>query len=320
MIAHVLEQGQARVGVFAPPGVGFRVVFRIQHPAPVHGLGHAAFRVLIDAQQAFIQDKAFRKGRHVPYVAAQHQGRAEHAPQGELGLVIGVGAGLAQGHVALAVHAHGEHVHIVEAAGAAHAEIVQLAAGDAGKGLEIVLNIAGGAVHMHAQGLHPFPGLVRAPVAGGEQDVPPGGFQGHAHGGVAVFSVGAGGEIAEIVFQVVHAPLREGARVHKFMVEGGGVARAGLHPGAGIHAEFEAQAVHVVRKGLHAVGEFGGVGHQTALFVPFLQAPAVVDHDVIVARVQIALFLHHPGRFPDQFVGNVAAEGVPAVPAHGGSK
>lgn len=55
VVAHVLKEGQARVGVFVPPGVGFGVVFGVQHPAPVHGLGHAAFRVLVDAEQAPVQ-------------------------------------------------------------------------------------------------------------------------------------------------------------------------------------------------------------------------------------------------------------------------
>ena len=170
---------------------------------------------------------------------------------------------------------------------------------------------------MRTQRLHPLPGLVRAPVARGEENVPARSLQRHGHGGVTVFPLSAGRKIAEVVLEVVHAPFGKGFGVDELVIEGGRVARAGAHARAGVHAEEKAQVMHIVRKRLHPVGELDGVRHQASLPVALHQAPAVVDDDVAVAGFQVALVLHGAGGGADQFVGNIVAKGIPAVPAHG---
>ena len=151
--------------------------------------------------------------------------------------VFHVGAA-AEANVALAVHSHHQHIRIVEAAGRRHTQLVNLADGNVLEGLVIILDIAGGAVHMDADGLHPLPWFLHAPVAGGEENLPAGGFQSHAHGVVTVYAVSAFREVAEIVFQEVNAPFGKGFGVDELVIVTGGVSGTGAHAGAGIHTEF----------------------------------------------------------------------------------
>ncbi len=109
---------------------------------------------------------------------------------------------------------------------------------------------------MGTDGTHPVPGLPRAPVAGGEQNIPSCGFEGHAHGLVTVYAIGIFRKIAIIVFQVIYAPLGKLPGIGEFVVIAGGVSGAGQNTGTGIHTEFEPFAVDIVGYGLHPVGEF----------------------------------------------------------------
>lgn len=152
-------------------------------------------------------------------------------------------------------------------------------------------NIPGGAEQLGAAALNPLVDVVAAPVAGGEQNVPAAVAQGQAHALVEDFPIGVEGLVAVVVLQVVHAPGGEGLRVLELVLKAAGVARAGVGAAAGVHAELQPLAVDVIRHGLHALGELLRVRHQIALFVPLLQAPAVVDDHVLIAG-------RPSGRFP----------------------
>ena len=173
---------------------------------------------------------------------------------------------------------------------------------------------------MGADGAHPFPGLLLAPVAGGKEDLPARRLQRHGHGDIRRSAVRPRREIAEIVFQEVHAPGGEQCRVLKLVAEGRRITAAGHDPGAGIHAEFEAPGMDIIGHGLHAVGEFDGIRDQLAPLPAPPQAPAVVDHKIGIPGVPVPLVRHGVRHFPDQSVGDIRAEGVPAVPAHGGCR
>ena len=179
---------------------------------------------------------------------------------------------------------------------------------------------------MCADGTHPLPGILLAPVAGGEEDLPAGGLQGHGHGLVPGAAVAGLREMAEVVLQEVHAPGSEGFRVRELVVVAGGIARAGHDAGAGIHAELQAFGVDIVRQVLHAVGELFRIRNEEAVFVPLAEGPAVVDDQVLIAGGQPAVVHHEVRGFADQGVADIGAEGVPGIPAergevckHGGS-
>ena len=218
-------------------------------------------------------------------------------------------------YIALAVHADDQHVHVVIAAGAAVGQDVPLLPEqrfDRGPGIH---DIPRRAPHIRAGGTDPFGGIVRAPAAGAENDVPAGGFERHAHPVVEQPPVNGIRFVAIIVFQEIHAPVGKRLRVLELMAETARIARAGFGPHAGIHPELESEAVYVVGQVLHAVGEESRIGDQSAVRVPVLERPAVVDDDIIVTRVFQSAFCHGLGRFPDEGVVNVGAEGVPGIPA-----
>ena len=171
---------------------------------------------------------------------------------------------------------------------------------------------------MGPRGPDPAPYVVAAPVAGGEENIPSGGPQGHAHTAVQQLAVDARGLVAEVVLQIVHAPARKGFRVQELVVKGPGIIRAGALSGAGIHPEFQPLCVNVICHGLHALGEFGGFRLQLIRFrVPDLFAPAVIDDDVLVARVLQPQLHKSVGALPDQLVRDFMSEGIPGIPSHG---
>ena len=102
------------------------------------------------------------------------------------------------------------------------------------------------------------------------------------------------------------------------MIEGAGIISAGALARAGIHAEFQALAMHIIRQRLHALGEFFRIGHQAVgLGIAGALAPAIVDNHIFIARLPQAQAIEGVGAFPNQPIGNAGAEGIPGVPAHG---
>src|SRR5260370_27366795 len=75
----------------------------------------------------------------------------------------------------------------------------------------------------------------------------------------------------------------------------------------------------VVGEGLDAVGEILGVDDNVADGVA-ADLPAIVDDDVFIAGILHAAADEGVGRRLDEILGDVAAETVPTVPAHGRSE
>src|SRR5205814_7301068 len=94
-----------------------------------------------------------------------------------------------------------------------------------------------------------------------------------------------------------------------------GTALAGLPPRVGVEAELEPAGMHVFGKRLHATGEADGIGHEPAGAVAG-HLPAVVDHEVLIARIAHAALGQRVRRLLDELRADVASEVVPAVPAH----
>ena len=69
------------------------------------------------------------------------------------------------------------------------------------------------------------------------------------------------------------------------MLKAAGVTAAGVGSRAGVDAELQPLAVNVVRNRLDTVRELVLVGNKPAVLVALLFAPAVVDNNVLIARV-----------------------------------
>ena len=217
----------------------------------------------------------------------------------------------------LAVHAHHQHVHVVEAAQPVVGMELLLLAGQILDGLPGVEDVPCGAPHGSPRGLDPLVGLVYAPGAGGEQDVAPAVLQGQPHAPVQILSGDDGAVVAVVVFQEIHAPLRKGLRVDELMLEAARVPGTGQVPRTGIHAEFQTFGVDIVRHCLHAVGELLRIRHQAALPVPLLHRPAIIDDQVLVALLRQPLLHHGVRRLINQLLIDVLPKGVPGIPPHG---
>ena len=219
--------------------------------------------------------------------------------------------------VAAAVYAHHQHVYVVVAEGAGKGGLFDLGKGQGPDGFPVVLDIPSGAEQLGAGGLNPLMDIVRAPVAGGKQDVPSAVAQRQGHALIEHFPVRVAGLVAVVVFQVVHAPGSKGLRILKFMLKAAGVPCAGMGAVAGIHAELQALGVEVIPHCLHAVGKFFRICLEAAVRIPLLQAPAVVDDHVLVARLLQAGFHQRVRCLADQLFIDVPGEGIPGIPAHG---
>ena len=133
-----------------------------------------------------------------------------------------------------------------------------------------------------------------------------------------MLTVGKGGEVAEIILQEIHAPRSKGARILVFVVKGGREACTGTDTGAGIHSELQSLGMDIIGDELHAVREFFGIGHEQPVFVALLQRPAVVNDDILVARVTVAALDHHVRDLQHHLLVDIGSEGIPCVEAHRG--
>lgn len=167
--------------------------------------------------------------RHIADIAAHHQWRRSKAPKCEMRLIFDIAAGIFLADVALAVHTAHEHIQVVEAACAGHGKAGMHLSGENGfDRFEDIENIAGRAVHMRADALHPLPAIIRAPVAGREQNIAAGRAKRIAHGEISKLAVAGIREIAEIVFQKVHAPRSKGLSVLELIAVARRIAGTGL--------------------------------------------------------------------------------------------
>src|SRR5439155_313870 len=163
----------------------------------------------------------------------------------------------------------------------------------------------------------PLPRMVRAPFADAEYDRSAGFGERVAELGVLGWCVEPFG-VAPILLDVVHAPLGIGSGVNLLGAVRTGPSLARLASRVGVDPELESLGMHVVSERLHAAGEAGGIGDDAAGPVA-RHLPAVVDHDVVIAGVAHAARDDCIRGFLDELGAHVAAEMVPAVPAHGRS-
>ena len=122
---------------------------------------------------------------------------------------------------------------------------------------------------------------------------------------------------AVVILQVVHAPLRKGGSVLEFMIKTAGITGAGLHTGAGVHAKLQALAVDIVCHILHTMGELLRIRHQSAVLIPLLQAPAVVDDDILITAISKAGGYQQVGRLHDHFLIDLFTKSIPGIPSQG---
>ena len=121
-------------------------------------------------------------------------------------------------------------------------------------------------------------------------------------------------EAAEVVFEIVEAPVRIGLGVLRFVTQAACVLGTSLRTGPGVDANLEALGVNVVGQRLH-VGEFA-IGVDVALSIT-LTLPGVVNVHVDVPGVFHAGGHHGIGGGADIRIVHLAGKEVPAVPAHG---
>ena len=148
-----------------------------------------------------------------------------------MGFVLNIAAAL-QAHIALAVHAHNQHIHIVEASYPVIGMELFLLLGQIFHRLPSVENVSGRAPHGSPGGLDPLMGFIRPPGAGAEENVPAAVLQGQSHAAVEILSGNDGAVIAIIILQEIHIPLCKGLRIQKLMLEAPRISGAGQVAGA----------------------------------------------------------------------------------------
>ena len=115
----------------------------------------------------------------------------------------------------------------------------------------------------------------------------------------------------QVVEQVVHVSLfvavQPDAHASFVVVP---VVPAGVAPGVGVGAGFQAEAVDVVDHGLESLRKSCGVGMQPAVGFAAVKG-AVVNVDIFVPGLFQAVLCHGEGLFADKAVADVYAVGVP---------
>ena len=210
-----------------------------------------------------------------------------------------------------------EHVGIVPAAGAGIAGLAVMFEADLRHGRIVVGDVAGGAPQMAADPPTPATDVEPAIFAQRIDDRPTRRAQGGAHLVIAAHHrIGIGVEPfarAEIIFQIIDAPGREGLRVLADMAVAALETGAGAGARRGIEAEFQAAGMNIGGQRLHVrelgVGAEPPVGTARPL-------PAVVDIDVAIAGVAQSGGDHRIGDRADGLVVDLLGELVPAAPAH----
>ncbi len=160
----------------------------------------------------------------------------------------------------------------------------------------------------------PQPRPVRAPFADAEHDRAAGCLERLPHRQVGCFWI-LRSVIAPVVLQVIHSPRCVGASILEFVPPAPGATLTGGRPGIRVDPELEPLRVYVVRERPHSGRKALRIDNDGAVRVP-IHLPAVVYYDVLVAGIAHPARHHGVCRLPDQRLAHVAAESVPAVPAH----
>src|SRR5438270_1399070 len=206
-----------------------------------------------------------------------------------------------------------QHVRVVPGPGARRQRVLRVEIEQRDHAGPPVADVTGGAPQV-AGARAPLPRPVRAPLADAEHDGAAGLGERVAELGVLRRRVEPFG-IAPILLDVVHAPLGEGPGIDLLGAVRAGAALARLAPRVGVEAELETLGMDVLRQRLYATREADRIGHEPARGVAG-DLPAVVDHEILIARVAQAALRHRVRRLPDELRADVTPEVVPAVPAH----
>ena len=163
----------------------------------------------------------------------------------------------------------------------------------------------------------PFPGLAHTPLTNVEHDVTAGTLQCLAHRAVARKGFARfGGCVAVVIFQQVDAPKCILRGVSLFVAIRTESPSARLFCSVGVDTKLQAFAVHIVHRGFHALGEFGGVFFRCSVTVARRSMPKVVDDEVVVAGFFQSELIQLIGRGAHHLIRDVAFEHVPRNPAH----
>ena len=109
-------------------------------------------------------------------VTTDHKRRAHHAPKGEMGLILGIGANILAPTdpvvIAAVVHSYHQHIHVVVTEGAGEGLFVHLGKSQTFDGFPVVLYISGGTIGVGTGFANPVIHIILTPVAGGKQNIP----------------------------------------------------------------------------------------------------------------------------------------------------
>src|SRR5579884_1571334 len=177
-----------------------------------------------------------------------------------------------------------------------------------------VMNVTRGAPEI-CYVLCPEPRFRRAPFTHGEHDVPPRLPQSIGHERVGFLGI-AGPCVAPVVLQIVDAPRGILPGVQELVSLTTGSTTTSLAPSVGVDPELQSLAVNVVAERSHSRGEACWIRLDPAICIAH-SMPAVVDNHVSIACIPHTRGHHGVSRVADQLLVDIAAELIPAVPAHG---
>ena len=272
----------------------------------------ASERVLVHGYGLTVGENLDRLHIHVPEVVSAHQRRREHAPHREVGDL------LVTAHVPVSDL---EHLRVIPVAGTGiliqFGHRVYATEYTDSAPVETAVE-AGTDVRSHSPemsyALAPFPRLVLAPFAYAQDYRPSGGLDCVCHGQICASRI-LSLVVTPVIFEIVHAPVGIGLRIYELIAHASRPALTGMSAGAGVYAEFQPEAVHIVGNRLHSVRKAFRIGDYDPVGIP-ADLPAVVDDDIFVARVLHSGSYHGVRHLHDHGGAHVAAELVPAVPAH----
>ena len=120
-----------------------------------------------------------------------------------------------------------------------------------------------------------------------------------------------------IVFEVIEAPIRDLLRVAELVPQSPRIPMPSGHAAAQIDPGLEAQGVQPARQKSHSVRELVFPRHKLAFVIALLFQPAVVDVDVLIARLQISVVRHTPRDLENVLLRRIAIHRAVRIPAHG---
>src|SRR5581483_1091560 len=264
--------------------------------------------ILVDGDGLGVGEDGERLGGHAGEVIAHDERRGHDAPHGEMRLVLN------GGHATAADFEHVGIVPTTRSSGVGGGAVRIDVGNHAGV---VVADVAGGAPVIAQDGRPRLVGLGISVLAAAEaeQDGPAGFHQRVAHAAIVHLGVGADGQVAVVLLQVVGAPLGIGVGVDVFIEVTAGLVLAGVGAVIGIDAELKSERVDVIRERGHAVGKFAGIGDNHAIGIAG-NLPAVVHIHVLVAGSLQSASIDDVGIVADDRFADAAAVGVPIVPAH----